>query len=142
MGLRDEWELFDVWFKEREGAPSSPRYSRSFGSSNDTISCGMVPLPRLEWFCLVTSNRSETGPCLFMRLPGFQKCEENCTSSTHKLITESLKLVLLSPNRICIQDLYERLPALCETVFHLRRSLRILFAMHQLALFQSFEVRI
>ncbi len=20
MGLRDEWELFDVWFKEREGA--------------------------------------------------------------------------------------------------------------------------
>jgi LPXTG-motif cell wall-anchored protein len=41
--------------------------------------------------CLVASNRTETGPCLFMRLSGFQKCERNCTSSNDNNIIVSEK---------------------------------------------------
>ena len=91
LSMRSWRPAFAIWSASSSRSPlsvsstvfltSSPRCSLSLGPSNDTITCGMVPLLR----SIGSLGRLQScwgGVMSPMWLPGCQKCEGNCTSST------------------------------------------------------------
>ena len=96
---------------------SFPRYSYSFSSSNDTIWCDMISLPRLEWFAWSLPIVARRGHASLCGYPVFKSAKKLYVISIflialHQIaIPMALSLALFAVVAVLAAKLVSRLKA-------------------------------